>query len=169
MHFNSGGDGAAHQAFYMPIGGTRRPPEPKMFQQQGPAAADNPAMRFALDLEAVEAAAQRELPNCMRTVSDLSGRGPAEMDYCFLQPISLATDDAIRQQLGISRDRFHSMISEYGPCSSGGIVLAMLARAATSLAGDSRTSLLAAAGAGLAWVSAVVTTQNLVCPEPIEM
>jgi 3-oxoacyl-[acyl-carrier-protein] synthase-3 len=169
MYFHSGGDGAAHRAYYMPIGGTRRPPEPKMFRQEDSAIADNPAMRFALDMAAVEAAAQRELPNCIRTVSDLAGRRPAEMDYCFLQPISLATDDAIRQQLGISRDRFHSMTCEYGSGSSGGIVLAMLARAATSLAGSRRTSLLAGAGAGLAWASAVVTTQNLVCPEPIEM
>jgi 3-oxoacyl-[acyl-carrier-protein] synthase-3 len=169
MFFQSGGDGSAHQSFFMPIGGTRRPPQAEMFVEENAAASLNPAMRYTLDLEAVEAAALRELPVNMRAVLAAAGKDLAELDHIFLQPITLATDDALRRNLGIPPDRFHSATREYGHGGSGGIVLAMLTRAARTLSGGPCTSLLAGIGAGLAWSSAVLSTEKVVCLEPIEM
>ncbi len=169
MFFQSGGDGAAHQSFFMPIGGTRRPPEPEMFSGENVASSLNPAMRYTLDLEAVEAAAWRELPAAMRAVLAAAAQEAAELDHVFLQPITLATDEALRRALGISPDRFHSATREYGSGGSGGIVLAMLARAARALASGRCTSLLAGIGAGMAWSSAVLSTEKVVCLDPIEM
>ena len=98
-----------------------------------------------------------------------AGREPGAIDHCFLQPVSLATDEAVRRAVGIPRDRFHSLVHEFGYGSSGGIVLAMLARAARALNSGRCTSLLAGIGAGLAWSSAVLETENVTCLDPIEM
>ena len=170
MFFAGGGDGAAHQSYYMPIGGTRRPPQPNMFSQEPATSANvDPAMRYKMDLGAVAETALRELPGCMRAVLAEAGQEPSGLDYCFLQPITMATDDALRRDLGLPRDRFHSLTHEFGLGSSGGIVLAMLARASRALSSGRCTSLLAGIGAGFAWRSAVLNTEKVVCLEPIEM
>ena len=47
--------------------------------------------------------------------------------------------------------------------------MAMMARAGSRLREGRHTALLGGVGAGLAWSTAVITTENLVCPEIIEM
>ncbi len=164
MYFQSGGDGQAHLACHMPIGGTRRPPRAEMFQGGTVAPMD-----FILDLPAVEAMALRALPACVREVLTLAVRHIGEVDHFFLQPITLATEDRIRRELGISRDRFHTLTPEFGRGGSGGIVLSMLTRATTELAAGRVTSLLAGLGAGLTWSSALLQTEGVLCLDPIEM
>ena len=98
-----------------------------------------------------------------------AGKCAEELDHCFLQTISLATDEAVRRDLGIARDRFHSRVDDLGSGGSGGIVMAMLARATRTLSSGRCTSALAGIGAGLAWSSAVLSTDRVVCLDPIEM
>jgi 3-oxoacyl-[acyl-carrier-protein] synthase III len=151
----------------MPIGGTRRPPSVEMFS----AAQDteNVAGEFMLELPIVEETALTALPAAARAVLAQAGRQIHEVDHCFLQPITPITDDRIRRELGLPHDRFHSLIGEFGRGGSGGVALAMLARAATTLARGRSTSLVTAIGAGLAWGSALLETDGVVCAEPVEM
>jgi 3-oxoacyl-[acyl-carrier-protein] synthase-3 len=170
MFFAGGGDGAAHQSYYMPIGGTRRPPQPDMFlHETATATGVDLAMRYKQDLGALGETALRELPTCIRDVLAAAGQNLADVDHSFFQPVTMGADEALRRELGIPRDRFHSLIHEYGLGSSGGIVLAMLARASRALSSGRCTSLLAGIGAGFAWRSAVLNTEKVVCLEPIEM
>lgn len=169
MYFCSGGDGSHHESYYMPIGGTRRPPKPEMFIQGDSSPVASEAMHYFVDMSVVEAAARRELPGVMEQALASAGKTAANVDHCFLQPISLATDEAVRTAVGIPRDRFHTVAHEFGYGSSGGIVMGMLARAARDLSTGPCTSLLAGIGAGLAWSSAVLSTQNVTCLDPIEM
>ena len=167
MVFHAGGDGAQCESFYMPVGGTRQPPLREMFSGGKANACDNPAMQFTRDVAACEATAARELPRSARAV--LAGRNAADVDFCFAQPMGLMAEQALRVELGLSADRFHGRTREYGTGGSGGIVLAMLARAASRLQSGPRTSLLTGLGAGLAWGSALIATDRLVCPEILEM
>ena len=169
MIFHAGGDGAQFESFYMPVGGTRQPPLREMFSGEKANAFDNPAMQFTRDVAACEHAAARELPLSARAVLALSGKNLADVDFCFTQPMGLLAEQALRADLGFCMDRFHGRTREYGTGGSGGIVLAMLARAASRLQSGPRTSLLTGLGAGLAWGSALIATDRLVCPEILEM
>jgi 3-oxoacyl-[acyl-carrier-protein] synthase-3 len=169
MAFDSGGDGSLETAFYMPVGGTRRPPRPEMFSAEAMDSFDNPAARFTLDLHVCYEVAARELPRSARAVLAEAGKRADEIDFCFVQPMDIVAEETLRAQLGFRKDRFHGFSHEYGSGGSGGILFAMLSRAASQLQNGPRSSLLTGIGAGLAWASAVIHTDGLVCPDLIEM
>ena len=169
MIFHAGGDGALLKAFYMQVGGTRQPPQREMFSAEHQHAFDNPAVQFTHDVAACNDVVRRELPLSARGVLAYSGKSVADVDFCFVQPMGLDCEQALRAELGFRADRFHGRTREYGSGGSGGILLAMLARAASQLQSGHRTSLLTGLGAGLAWGSALIGTDRLVCPDIIEM
>lgn len=169
MIFDAGGDGSLHKAFFMQVGGTRMPPKAEMFSAENRNAFDNPAVQFAYDISACNEVAARELPLSGQAVLAHAGKTSADLDFCFAQPMTLDAETQLRTALGISPDRFHGYTREYGSGGSGGILLAMLARAATQLRNGPRTSLLTGLGAGLAWGSALIETNRLICPDIIEM
>jgi 3-oxoacyl-[acyl-carrier-protein] synthase-3 len=169
MCFNTGGDGALEAAYQMPVGGTRRPPRPEMFAANCDMTFDNPAAQFKQDARVCNQAALRELPSSARAALAEAGKRVEDMDYCFLQPMDVATENALRMELGFRKDRFHGFAHEYGAGGSGGIPLGMLSRAGSQLQSGPRTSLLTGIGAGLAWASAVIHTDGIVCPDLIEM
>jgi len=167
--FHAGGDGAQHKAFFMQVGGTRVPPKAEMFSAENRNSFDNPAVQFACDISACNEAAALELPRSTQAVMAHAGKSVADLDFCFAQPMTLDAEVHLRTTLGIPPDRFHGYTREYGSGGSGGILLAMLARAASQLRSGPRTSLLTGLGAGLAWGSALIETNRLVCPDIIEM
>ena len=169
MCFHAGGDGILDSAFYMPVGGTRRPPRPEMFSKNGNGSHDNSATQFKLDVRVCNETALRELPPSARAALAEAGKSIADIDFCFVQPMDLATEEALRAELGFRKDRFHGFTREYGGGSSGGILLGMLSRAASQLQNGPRTSLMTGLGAGLAWASVVIRTDSIVCPDLIEM
>ncbi len=169
MFFHTGGDGSEMTAFYMPVGGTRCPPESRMFTAENLATPDNPAMRFTLDMTRLQAVALRELPGSIAAVLAESGRSIADVDGCYVAPMGIDAEQALRARLGLRNDRFHGFTHEYGSGGSGSAILAMLARNAARLQAGRCTSLLAGIGAGLAWGSALITTDRLVCPDFVEL
>lgn len=169
MFFESGGDGSAFRDFYMQVGGTRCPPQREMFSPERMAEFDNPATHFTINVEAVTAAARRELPASARAVLARAGKTTADLDFCFTQPMGVAAEEALRAELGLRKDRFHGAASEYGGGASGGVAMAMLARAASRLQGEPCDLLLTGIGAGLAWGSVFLTTERVVCPDFIEI
>lgn len=165
MIFDAGGDGSDFEALYMPVGGVRNPPRPDMFS-------DPEGIRFAsdyvLDMARLGARAHDELPASMLRVLAAAGLTTREVDACFTNQLPLTIKTAIRRELNLSVDRFHSATSDYGTSGSGTIPLAMLARTATRLRSGRQTSLLSAIGPGLAWGSALLTTDTIACPELLE-
>jgi 3-oxoacyl-[acyl-carrier-protein] synthase III len=166
MHFDSGGDGAAFEALYMPVGGVRNPPNPEMFSSADGIEA---ASDYILDCRAVEAVALRELPGSVARVLQAANVAPSDLDGGYFEPLSMAGDVALRSTLQIPPDKFHSRVSYYGTSGSGTLPLSILARARSRLSAGRNVSLLGGVGPGLAWSSAVLTTENVVCPEILEV
>lgn len=166
MYFDAGGDGSDFDALYMPVGGVRNPPQPDMFR-------DPDGIRFAsdyvLDAARLGAKAHDELPASMLRILAAAGFTTREVDGCFTNHLPLTIETAIRRELNLPIDRFHSEICEYGASGSGTIPLAMLARTASRLRSGCQTSLLSAIGPGLAWSSALVVTEEIACPELLEI
>jgi 3-oxoacyl-[acyl-carrier-protein] synthase-3 len=165
MFFHTGGNGAEMKSFYMPVGGTRCPPRPEMFAAENGASSDNTAVQFVLDMTACQAAALRELPVSIESVLSAATRKIEDVECCFVGPIGVDGEEAIRAQLGLRNDRFHGFTHEYGSGGSGSLIFAMLAREASRLQAGRCTSVFAGIGAGLAWSSALITTERLVCPD----
>jgi 3-oxoacyl-[acyl-carrier-protein] synthase-3 len=166
LFFDSGGDGATFEALYMPVGGVRNPPRPDMFNN---AEGVRFASDYVLDETAFGEMALGQIPGSMERVMQASGHSVGDFDACYLNPLAVPIEAALRKRLGIPLDRFHSCVPEFGSSGSGAIPLAMVSRGASRLREGRRTSLLAAMGPGLAWSSAVVQTENLVCPEILEV
>jgi 3-oxoacyl-[acyl-carrier-protein] synthase-3 len=166
MFFDSGGDGSEFDALYMPVGGVRNPPRPDMFNDPD---GIRSASEYVLDCAKLGSRAHSELPASMLRVLAAAGKTSREVEACYLSPLPLPVEAAIRHELHLPVDRLHSVLPEYGASGSGTIPLAMLARSASRLSAGRQTSLLSAIGPGLAWGSALVTTENVVCPELLEV
>jgi 3-oxoacyl-[acyl-carrier-protein] synthase III len=166
MSFDSGGDGSTFEAFYMPVGGVRMPPRPEMFVDPDAAAR---ACGFRLDSKKIGQLAQRELPLSVRRVMAHCGKAVSDFDGFYFNPLPMQDEANLRTELGIPFDRFHSEIREFGDGASGSAVLAMLARGASRLQSGCATSLIAGIGPGLAWGSAALPTENLVCSPILEV
>ncbi len=166
LFFDTGGDGSDFEALYMPVGGVRNPPRPEMFS-------DPNGVRFAseyvLDVARLGARAHDELPASMLRVLAAAGLTSREVDACFIGQLPLPIEIALRREMHLPVDRFHGTIWEYGASGSGTIPLAMLARTASRLRSGWQTSLLSAIGPGLAWGSALLTTESIACPELLEI
>jgi 3-oxoacyl-[acyl-carrier-protein] synthase-3 len=166
MHFDTGGDGADFDALYMPVGGVRNPPRPEMF-------ADPDGVRFAsdyvLDAAKLGARAHDELPASMLRALAAAQITTRELDACYLAALPLPIESAIRRELHVPIDRLHSVVADFGASGSGTIPLAMLARSASALRAGRQASLLSAIGPGLAWASALITTDRVACPELLEV
>ena len=166
MYFDAGGDGTDFDALYMPVGGVRNPPRSDMF-------ADPNGIRYAseyvFDSGRMGARAHDELPASMLRVLEAAGLTSREVDGCYLSQLPLPVECAIRRELHLPVDRVHGVVAEYGASGSGTIPLAMLARSASRLSAGRQTSLLSAIGPGLAWGSALVTTDAIACPELLEV
>lgn len=166
MFFDSGGDGSTFEALYMPVGGVRNPPRPDMFStEEGKRFASD----YVLDETAFGEMALGQIPGSIRRVLAAAGKSLDDIDGCYANPLAFPIEAALRKQLGIPLDRFHSYIPEFGNSGSGAIPLAMASRGASRLREGRCTSLLAALGPGLAWSSAVVQTEDVACPEILEV
>lgn len=166
MYFDSGGDGSTFEALYMPVGGVRNPPRPEMFNDP---AGVKFASDYVLDETAFSTMAQAQIPASIRRVLAASGRTMRDFDGCYFNPLAFPVESAVRRELGIPLDRFHSYVPEFGNSGSGAIPLAMVARGASRLSEGRRRSLLGGLGPGLAWSSAVIETQDLAIPELLEV
>lgn len=166
MHFDCGGDGADFEALYMPVGGVRNPPRPEMFSD---ADGIRMASDYVLDAAKLGAKAHDHLPASMLRVLATANCMSRDVDACYIAALPLPIATAIRRELHLPTDRFHGPTCDYGASGSGTIPLAMLARSATALSRGPHLSLLSAIGPGLAWGSALVTTDRIVCPELLEV
>ncbi len=166
IFFDAGGDGADFEALYMPVGGVRNPPRAEMFSEPDGVRF---ASDFVLDAARLGARAHDELPASMLRVLAAANLTSREVDACFISQLPLPIEIALRREMHFPVDRFHSAIHEFGASGSGTIPLAMLARTGSHLRTGWQTSLLSAMGPGLAWGSALVTTENIVCPEILEV
>jgi 3-oxoacyl-[acyl-carrier-protein] synthase-3 len=166
MHFDTGGDGTECDAFYMPVGGVRNPPRPEMFKD---AAGLRYASEYVLDLGRIGARAHDELPASMLRVLEVAGLTSRDIDACYLSDLPLPVESAIRRELHLPIDRVHGVSPDYGESGSGTIPLAMLTRSASRFSMGKQISLLSAMGPGLAWGSALITTDSIACPELLEI
>jgi len=164
--FDSGGDGSTYKAFYLPIGGVRNPAAPEMFATPEAAAA---ARDFVRDYQTASATARREFPDCVGRVLQRARKSISDIDGCYFAPMPRLVECTIRKEVGIPYDKYHSYIPDFGRCGSGSIPLTMLARAASRLRAGRHSAVIGGMGAGLAWSAAFITTENLICPEIIEM
>lgn len=166
MFFDTGGDGADLEAFYMPVGGVRNPPRAEMFNEsQGIRYASD----YIIDVARISARALKELPPSIERVLATAGLMLSEFDACFITSLPLPVQSALRTKLSLTVDRLNSTSYEYGWSGSGTIPLAMIARSGSLLRAGRYTSLFSGIGPGLAWGSAIVTTDKISCPPILEL
>jgi 3-oxoacyl-[acyl-carrier-protein] synthase-3 len=164
MIFDSGGDGAGLDIFNLAVGGARRPPKADLY-------ADEASMRTANDYihdqKHVRDVAAIVLPESLRRVLNAGGRG--EVDGCYFTAMDKEAEASLRASLGFGADQLQTYVGTYGDAASGSLPLAMVAAAASQLRSGPRTSLLGGIGPGLAWGSAIVSTDGIVCPDVMEI
>ena len=116
MVFESGGDGSAHAAFCLPVGGGRNPAAPAMFATPEGTRA---AREFTRDYAVREAIGRQELPASARRALDAAGKGIADIDGCYFVPMTLPIEERFRREFEIPRDRFHANLPEFGIADQG--------------------------------------------------
>lgn len=165
IHFDFGGDGKELETLYIPYGGGRNPFYSKFFELPD---AEEKIRKMVVNMERMGMLYQRDLPASIRRTLAAAGKTVEEIDAFYLNAAAYPREAALRSDLGIPRERFHSRVADITASNSGNIPLAMLAGSASALSGGARTSVVAATGSGGAYGSAVISTDQIACVPIIE-
>ena len=168
--FNLQTDGAGHKAIMIPAGGMRNIPTKKMFEYNsyGKGIIRND-MQLALDGFAVFDFSLREVVPHINKIIEYSGIQKEVIDYFVFHQANLLINETLRKKLKLPPEKVPSSLKKFGNTSSASIPLTMLAELQRKIADEKLTMLFCGFGVGLSWGSVILQTQNVFCPDIIEV
>ena len=92
-----------------------------------------------------------------------------EIDYYILHQANMFIDEKIRKKMKLPKEKVLYCIQEYGNTSSGSIPLTLASQASNSLRTKHLTLIGSGVGVGLSWASVYFETENVICPNIIEI
>lgn len=170
MHFNLQTDGREYDDIIVPDGGFRNRVSTKSFQQ---VEYDKGVLRSGLDMKLdgikIFNFALREVaPNIIQLLSNISIE-KADVDYFVFHQANLLMLESVRKKLQIDPAKVPYSLYDFGNTSSATIPLTMLVNLRQQLQQRKVKFVLSGFGVGLSWGSAYIETDNIVCPELIEI
>ncbi len=170
LHFNLQSDGAGKDAIIIPDGGIRHPLSDETFveKEYAPGVIRH-RKNLWLDGMAVFNFTLREVaPNINDLLTQL-GTTTADYDYFVFHQANKLMNESIRKKLKLPLEKVPYTLAAYGNTSSASIPLTMVVCLRDALQTQRQRILLSAFGVGLSWGSIALQTEDLVCPELIEL
>jgi 3-oxoacyl-[acyl-carrier-protein] synthase III len=170
MHFHLGADGNGACAIRVRNGGARNPFDAESLVQKE----EGPGIRRApvhLVLEGVDVL-HYSLKNVVPNVNDLlaSSRTDAgSVDYFVFHQANRILNEGLRKKLGIPPEKSPETLSVFGNTSSATIPLTVSHRLGKRLSDAPARLLFCGFGVGFSWGSALIDTDNVVCPDLVTL
>lgn len=170
MHFNLQTDGEGYEDIMIPDGGFRNPVSPKSFEiveyEKG-------ILRSGLDMKLdgikIFNFALREIAPNVNTLLQHLNIDKQQVDYFVFHQANLLMLESVRKKLQAPPEKVPYSLYDYGNTSSATVPVTMLARLRDPLQKQKLRLLLSGFGVGLSWGSVYLETENIVCPELIEV
>lgn len=170
MIFNLQTDGSRYKALIIQDGGARNKMSRKSFEfkSYGKGIHRN---RLNLELDGIEVFnfSLREVVPNIKSLLRFSERTLTDIDFLIFHQANRLINETLRKMLKLDPEKVPYSIKEYGNTSGASVPLTMVSQLKENLSQTRVRLLLSAFGVGLSWGSVILETENICCPEVIEV
>lgn len=170
IHFNLQTDGKEYDDIIIPDGAFRNPVSLLSFElktHEGGIKRTDLSMK--LDGIKIFNFALREVAPNINTLLSEKAIDKRSIDYFIFHQANKLMLESVRKKLQLEPDKVPYSLYQYGNTSSATIPLTMLVNLRSQLQSQPLKLLLSGFGVGLSWGSAYLETENIICPELIEL
>ena len=170
MHFNLQSDGAGYRAIFIEEGGARNPITTESLQPKEvhPGISRAPNQLAMAGLDVFNFALKEVVPN-LRSLLDFAGKTPEDPDYFIFHQANLLLNESLRKKLKLEKEKVPYTLSKYGNTSCATIPVTLVSELNKELQSGPKELALSGFGVGLSWGSALIQTDQMVCPPMIEL
>jgi 3-oxoacyl-[acyl-carrier-protein] synthase-3 len=170
MNFNLQTDGSGYEAIIIRDGGARNKISRKSFdvKQYGQGIHRN-RLNLELDGIGIFNFSLREVVPNIKALLHFSELTLQEIDFLVLHQANHLINETLRKMLKLEQVKMPVSIKEYGNTSGASVPLTMVSRLRKNLSKGKVKLLLSAFGVGLSWGSVILETNDICCPEVMEV
>ncbi len=170
MQFNFGSDGSGYEAIINREMGVRYPTtEDSLKVKQIEDGIRRAAWQTEMDGMAVFSFSITKTVKSMKQLTEHFGFDMTKVDYLLLHQASKMIDERIRIKMKLTEEQVPYSLDEFANTSSCSVPLTMVTKIREELQNKENDLAMCVFGAGLSWGSAHLFTNNLICPELIEI
>jgi 3-oxoacyl-[acyl-carrier-protein] synthase-3 len=171
MYVNLLSDGSCYKYVGSPFSGFRNPPTPESFiiEDVGEGIRRAPVHGVMDGMEVFSFA----ISECPKALTSLCNHYNIDIhkdvDYYLFHQANMKINNTVMKKLKLDAKKIPSNIQDYGNTSCAAIPLLMVSNIREDLKTKKLSHLLSAIGSGFVWGGAYIKTNNIVCPELIEL
>lgn len=170
MHFNLGGDGGGWEAIICREMGVRyMTTEESLKYKKYEEGVERNATQCAMDGMSVFSFAITRPGQCIKGLCEHFAFDLTKIDYLLIHQANKMIDEKIRRKLKLEAEQVPYSMTYYGNTSSCTIPVTMISQIRETLQNGENELVMCGFGSGLSWGSAHVYTENIICPEMIEL
>ncbi len=167
--FSLQSDGTGYETIIIPDGGLRNPISDRTYvnEEKEPGVIRHRRNLWLNGLEVFNFSV-REAPANISELLAFAGIQQQEIDYFIFHQANKLMVETIRKKLKIESEKVLYSLDKYGNTSSASIPLTIVSEMQNQVAAK-KTWVFSGFGVGLSWGSAVVQTENLICPPILQI
>lgn len=170
MQFNLGGDGSGWEAIICREMGVRyMTTEESLKYKKYEEGVERNATQCAMDGMSVFSFAITRPGQCIKGLCEHFGFDLTKIDYLLIHQANKMIDEKIRRKLKLEAKQVPYSMMYYGNTSSCTIPVTMISQIREKLTTGENELVMCGFGSGLSWGSAHVFTENIICPQMIEV
>lgn len=170
LHFEMGSDGSGYKTIYVPAGGARNPVDSSSFEKSelegGGTRGDTDVV---LDAAGIMNFTLREIPASIKRLMDYSKWNVGETDSFVFHQANQFINNQVARKIGIKPDKAPSSLHDFGNTSSASVPLTLTTQLGKRLSSEKLKIAMSGFGVGLSWASVCWESENVVCPDLIEV
>lgn len=170
MQFNLGSDGAGWEAIICREVGVRNPTtEESLKYKKYEEGIERNGMQCSMDGMSVFSFAITRPGQCIKGLCEHFDFDLTKINYLLIHQANKMIDEKIRRKLKLAPEQVPYSMTYFGNTSSCTIPVTMVSQIREKLSAGENELVMCGFGSGLSWGAAHVFTDNIICPEIIEL
>ncbi len=170
IYFELGSDGSGYEVIYVPAGGSRCPVDASSFDKaELKGGGTRGATDVVLDAAEIINFSMREVPVSVKRLLEYAGHSVAEVDAYVFHQANQFINNQVARKIGTKPDKAPTTLYDFGNTSSATIPLTITMQLRERMAAAPLKLVMSGFGVGLSWASTYWETENVVCPELVEV
>lgn len=111
----------------------------------------------------------REVVPTVQSLMDNNSLTVNNIDYFVFHQANRIINESLRKKLGVPSEKFPYSLKEFANTSSASVPLTIVSQIADEIRSKKLSLLCSGFGVGLSWGSVLLKTENVICPELVEI
>lgn len=168
--FHFGTDGKGYESIIIPDGGFRNITNFKSFEEKiAESGIIRNRLQSVLDGPSVFTFGISKAPKSVRAILEHFNISQDEIDYFIFHQANKLMNEKIRTKLNIEEEKVPYSFKDFGNTSSASIPLTIISNLQTIISKRKNKLLACAFGVGFSWASVIFETENIKCPNLINI